>query len=261
MGASMAVRGLTFPLLHKDVFLMCLLVLAVYAAIWLGLLGLAARWDQAAVHWLTGDLQDPQGGAWWRGALTAIARGAAYVLTWAAAILAASLLALPLCGPLLSLLADRVEARAAGQTGPLPAWTTLVAEMGRGAVRSAVLALLLAIGSALIWLVGAAVGALIPPLGGLWTLLAGGAWQALGAASMTASFALENQRTSLAEQLATLQRHRAIWLGFGALALPLCWLPLGVPFAVTGATLLVLRLHAAGELRLPARDGLPRPIF
>lgn len=254
LGASMALRGVTFALRHADVLLGALGVLAVYAAVWLALLGVAARYDQALVQAWTADLGSGDG-SWWRSGLASVARGAAYALVWAAAILVAWLLALPLCGPLLALLAERVEHRATGRVGAPPAWHTLLAEMLRGAVRSAVMALLLAIGSAAVWLSGVALGALLPPVGGLWTLLAGGAWQALGVASMTASFALENQRTPLAEQLATLQRHRAIWLGFGATALPLCWLPLGVPFAVIGATLLVLHLHAAGELRLPARDA------
>lgn len=251
-GARAAFDGLIFPFQHNDLFGLLTLVLGTYAAIWLALLAVAARYDQQVVQWLV----RPAGTQWWSQALTAVATGAAYTLTWLLALIAAAALALPLCGPLLSLLADRVEQRFLGQAGPMAAWTTLLAEMARGLVRGLTLAVLLAIGHAWIWLMGTLLGAVLPPLGALFGLVIGWAWQALGAAAMTANYVLENQRTPLAEQLATLQRHAAIWVGFGAVALPMCWIPLGVPFAVTGATLLALRLHQAGELRMPAREAL-----
>lgn len=252
-GAKAAVDGLAFPFQHPDLFGLVAIILLCYSAVWLTLLTLAARYDQQVVDWLV----SPAGPQWWARALTALATGAAYALTWLAALMAAAALALPLCGPLLSLLADRVEHRYLGQTGPMPGWTTLLTEMARGLVRGLALTALLAIGNVLIWLATSALSLLLPPVGALFGFAAGWAWQALGAAAMTATYVFENQRTTLAEQLATLQRHAAIWVGFGALALPMCWIPLGVPFAVTGATLLAMRLHLAGELKMPARDALP----
>ncbi len=252
-GARAAADGVGFPFKHPELFGLVALVLVCYGGVWLALLAVAARYDRQVVDWLV----SPAGPQWWAQALTAVATGAAYALTWLAALIAAAALALPLCGPLLSLLADRVEHRYLGQTGPLPAWTTLLAEMGRGLVRGLTLALLLAIGNLLLWLAGSALSALLPPVGALFGLVAGWTWQALGAAAMTAGYVFENQRTTLADQLATLQRHAAIWVGFGGLALPMCWIPLGVPFAVTGATLLALRLHLVGELTMPARAPLP----
>ena len=250
-GARAAVKGMAFPFHHPSLLGLVALVLLSYSAVWLLLLGLAAKYDQLLVDWLVA----PSGPEWWARALTALATGAAYVLTWLAALFAASALALPLCGPLLSLLADRVEHCAMGQTGPMPPWTALLPEMARGMVRGLTLSLLLTVGNAWIWLAGAALGAVLPPLGAVFAFLVGALWQALGAATMTASYVLENQRTSLADQLAALQRNAAIWVGFGAVALPLCWIPVGVPLAVTGATLLALQLHQMGQLRMPARES------
>lgn len=252
-GATAALQGFGFAFAHRSLWLLCLISTVTYALIWLAVLGLATHLVQV---WLRTHLLDSAeshllGSGPWH-ALWQLARAGVYLLAWLLAAAVALVVALPLLSPLFSWLAARTERQYFGQDSAESQALSLV-EPVRALGRAAALGGIQLGGSLLLWLLGLLLSLVAPPLGPPFALLVGGAWNALWLAALLIGFALDEHRTPLTEQIALLRRHAPTWLGFGAVASVLAWLPPAVPFLVVGGTVLVCRMHQRGDARLQGR--------
>ena len=246
-GFKAIAQGPRLALRHNDILLWSLATALLYCAIWVAVLATAARFDQEFVRWLT----PSDGPQWWIHALYLLAKWALYAVFWLTAVVATAPIALPLCAPALGMLAEKVEAHVAGRGPPAVRWATLLAEAVRGAVRGLLISVVLVAGDVAIWVACTLLSLIFAPLGLVLSLTVAPAWHALGLAALATSFALENRRCRLADQLAFLQEQRAVLIGFGLAAQALAWMPLLMPFVVIAATALVVRLHAHGHVRYP----------
>ncbi|MSP91020.1 MAG: hypothetical protein EXR79_04325 [Myxococcales bacterium] len=251
-GFAAAFAGFGWVARHPDARIPVLVAVAVYVAVWLTALATAAAWDAPFARFAVHDL----GHTWWQIALAATLRGLAYVLFWVLALLFALVFALPVCAPAFAWVADRTERRWFGGAPVAGAsWRTLAVEMARGLGRALALVTLQLVGAALLWLPGFVLGLALPPLGAAWAIGVGGCWNALFLALALGSFALDNARLPLPEQLALVRRAAPLLAGFGLAAQVLGWVPFTVPFLVAAATLLVCRLHGYGHCRWPTRES------
>ena len=244
-GAAAVLRGPQLALQHRDLAVLCLVTAALYTAVWVLVLWQAATWDQDVARWLV----PPQGPRWFEVALQAVARTAAYVLVWLFALALAGPLALPMCGPLFSLLAERTVLAITGDAAPTLSWRLVIGETVRSAVRGMVISLGQLAGVVLIGTLAFGAGLLVPPLGAVLSATLMPCWNGLGMAAMAMSFALDNHRCTLAEQLRVVQEQRAVMVGFGLAAQALAWLPLLMPVVVVAASALVMELRATGAVR------------
>ena len=250
-GLAAAFAGFGWVWRHPDARGPIVVAIAIYCAVWLAALATAATWDAPFARFAVDEI----GPAGWQLVLTAALRGLAYVLFWVLAVLLALLFALPVCAPVFAWVADRTERRWFGGVPIAGAsWRTLAVEMARGFGRALALVALQVAGAALLWLPGFVVGLAVPPLGAAWAFGIGGCWNALWLALALGSFALDNARLPLPEQLALVRRAAPLLAGFGVAAQVLGWVPFAVPFLVVAATLLLCRLHAHGHCRWPTRD-------
>jgi hypothetical protein len=251
-GLAAVAQGYGFALRHTDVLLLCGAALACYGAVWLAAIALAMRFDGVVVDALVSSL----GNAAWQRALTQVARAFGYLAFWLATLTSAFALALPACAPIFSVLAERTERRwYAGCETPAHSWRAIAGEMMAGAGRALLLAAIQLVGSVTLWLPGLALGFVAPPLGPLYAALVVGGWNALWYTVAATGFVLENNHTRAHDQLMAVRSNWPVFVGFGAAAQWLAWLPPNVPFLVVGATLLTCRLRDHGHCRLPARDA------
>ena len=246
-GATAMLAGPRLALQHRDIALGCAAAAAMYVLIWCAVLFAASRYDQAFVLWLA----PHDGPAWYEHALAVAVKGSLYGLFWLAVVVAAAPVALPLCAPVLAVLAGRVEQRVANTPPPTMGWRLQAIEALRGAVRGLMVGAVLLAGNAIIWTLCSVLGLLFAPLGVVASAVLAPAWNALGLAALATSFALENRRCRLADQLALLQRRRAVLLGFGLAAQLVAWMPLLMPLVVVAGSALVVRLHRHGHVRYP----------
>ncbi len=249
-GFRAAGAGFGFTLRHGDLLSVAALAMALYLAVWVAFLWLAATWDGVAVAAVMG----PAPESWWAVALWHVGRVLLYAALWLASLVLAATVALPVLSPAFAWLAERVEQRWYGAQVPGQTWGAFAVETLRGIGRGLALLVIEVTGGVALWAVGMVLTLAFAPLGALFTIAVGGGWGALALGATMSGFALENNRVPLAAQLALLRRRTAVWLGFGFAAQWLVWVPLTVPFLVVSATMLVCRLHDHGHCRLPARD-------
>jgi hypothetical protein len=252
-GLTAVAHGYGFALRHTDVLLLCGAAVVCYGAVWLTAIALAIHFDGLVVDALVSSL----GNAAWQRALTQFSRALAYLAFWLAALTSAVAVAMPACAPVFSLLADRTERRwYAGCATPAQSWRAIAREMMAGVGRALLLAAIQLVGSVTLWLPGLALGFALPPLGSLYAAVVVGGWNALWYTMAATGFVLENNHTRARDQMTAVRSNWAIFIGFGAVAQWLAWLPPNVPFLVVGATLLTCRLRDHGRCRLPARDAV-----
>ncbi len=250
-GLQSAFAGVAFTFRHGRMLGWMAAAVALYLLIWVAVLWAAAAWDDdfaQTLLWVRGP-------SWWESALWQISRVLIYIVFWIIALLLAFSIALPLMAPMFTLLSEMVERSfygdIAGATGT-PA--VLARELINSLARSLLLSTLNILGAATIWGIGLLLGLIFPPLGTVFGVAVGGGWSALWFVFIGMTYVLENNRTSLSQQVRLPGRHTALLLGFGTVAQVMAWLPPTVPMIIVSATVLCCRLNRHGHIPMPIRD-------
>jgi CysZ protein len=249
-GFRAPLRGLTFLWRHRALWKLVWIPVIINALVFSGLGALFATQFSKLITLLL-----PSGDAWYWAVLSVLlwALGSALILVLF--FLAFTVVGNAIAGPFNDILSERVEAMTRGiPPPPAPPLARQVAAVGRSVLESLkALASYLAVALLLLlW-------NLIPGAGAVIYTVASGVWTLLFLALEFGDYYLIRHRPRFRARWACIWSHRWASLGFGAasslmLLVPLLNLLL-LPVAVTGATLLWIRLSPPPPAPMPPRPA------